>query len=46
MSQFELSIAFQSNKAPSEYEALAMLVDGYGFDVVSVASGYYLVGHM
>jgi 5,10-methylenetetrahydromethanopterin reductase len=34
--QFECSIAFQTNKTPSEYEALAMLVDGYGFDVVSV----------
>jgi len=32
----DLSIAFQTNKTPSEYEALAMLVDGYGFDVVSV----------
>jgi 5,10-methylenetetrahydromethanopterin reductase len=31
-----LSIAFQTNKTPSEYEALALLIDGYGFDVVSV----------
>jgi hypothetical protein len=31
-----VSIAFRTNKTPSEYEALAMLVDGYGFDVVSV----------
>lgn len=30
------SIAFQSNKKPHEYEALADLVDHYGFDVVSV----------
>ncbi len=30
------SIAFQSNKTPAEYEALADLVDTYGFDVVSV----------
>ena len=33
---FEAAIAFQTNKTPGEYEALAMLVDGYGFDVVSV----------
>src|SRR5438105_7689255 len=31
-----LSIAFQTNKAPREYEALAKLIDGYDFDVVSV----------
>ena len=36
MRTFELSVAFQTNKTPSEYEALALLVDGYGFDVVSV----------
>lgn len=36
MKPFEFSIAFQTNKTPSEYEALALLVDGYGFDVVSV----------
>jgi 5,10-methylenetetrahydromethanopterin reductase len=30
------SIAFQSNKTPREYEALAELVDRYAFDVVSV----------
>src|SRR5215211_6285519 len=35
-SPLEVSIAFQSNKTPSEYEALALLIDGYGFDVVSV----------
>jgi 5,10-methylenetetrahydromethanopterin reductase len=35
-SSLETSIAFQTNKTPSEYEALARLVDGYGFDVVSV----------
>jgi 5,10-methylenetetrahydromethanopterin reductase len=35
-SPLALSIAFQTDKTPSEYEALAMLVDGYGFDVVSV----------
>jgi 5,10-methylenetetrahydromethanopterin reductase len=32
----DLSIAFQTNKTPGEYESLAMLIDGYGFDVVSV----------
>lgn len=30
------SIAFQSDKTPAEYEALADLVDGFGFDTVSV----------
>jgi 5,10-methylenetetrahydromethanopterin reductase len=30
------SVAFQTNKTPAEYAALARLVDGYGFDVVSV----------
>lgn len=33
---FKFSIAFQSNKTPTEYEALAQLVDSYDFDVVSV----------
>jgi 5,10-methylenetetrahydromethanopterin reductase len=33
---FELSIAFQTNKSPAQYEALGQLVDGYAFDVVSV----------
>lgn len=33
---FKFSIAFQSNKTPAEYEALADLVDRYAFDVVSV----------
>ena len=32
----KFSIAFQSNKTPQEYEALATLVDHYAFDVVSV----------
>ncbi len=32
----KLSIAFQGDKTPREYEALAELVDGYDFDVVSV----------
>src|SRR6266496_3543322 len=32
----KLSIAFQTNKVPREYEALAKIVDGYDFDVVSV----------
>jgi 5,10-methylenetetrahydromethanopterin reductase len=36
MSQFELSIAFQSNKTPAEYAALAKIVDGYAFDRVSI----------
>ena len=36
MSRFRFSIAFQTDKTPSEYEALAELVDRYGFDVVSV----------
>src|SRR5262245_6943812 len=36
LAPIQLSIAFQPNKTPSEYEALAMLVDGYGFDVVSL----------
>ena len=33
---FRFSIAFQSDKTPREYEALAELVDSYTFDVVSV----------
>lgn len=33
---FELSIAFQTNKTPADYAALARLVDSSGFDVVSV----------
>src|SRR5215216_330175 len=33
---FKFGIAFQTDKTPTEYEALAELVDGYGFDVVSV----------
>ena len=36
MSQFELAIALQTNKTPAQYEALARLIDGYAFDVVSV----------
>jgi 5,10-methylenetetrahydromethanopterin reductase len=32
----DLSIAFQTDETPAEYEALALLIDGYGFDVVSV----------
>lgn len=32
----ELSIAFQTDKKAAEYIALAQLVDGYNFDVVSV----------
>src|SRR5690242_9392427 len=34
--RFELSIAFQTDKTPSEYDALGEVVDGYSFDVVSV----------
>ena len=34
--QFRFSIAFQSDKTPPEYVALAKLVDRYPFDVVSV----------
>jgi 5,10-methylenetetrahydromethanopterin reductase len=33
---FRFGIAFQGDKTPGEYEALAELVDGYSFDVVSV----------
>lgn len=36
MDRFELSIALQTNKTPAQYEALARLIDGYAFDVVSV----------
>lgn len=32
----EISIAFQTNKIPSQYVALAQLVDQYDFDAVSV----------
>jgi len=32
----ETSIAFQTDKSPAEYRALAELADQYGFDVVSV----------
>jgi 5,10-methylenetetrahydromethanopterin reductase len=31
-----VGIAFQGDKRPADYAALARLVDGYGFDVVSV----------
>jgi 5,10-methylenetetrahydromethanopterin reductase len=31
-----LSIAFQTDKTPSQYAELAQIVDGYGFDAVSV----------
>jgi 5,10-methylenetetrahydromethanopterin reductase len=34
--RLEVSIAFQTNKTPAEYEALGALVDGYGFGAVSV----------
>jgi 5,10-methylenetetrahydromethanopterin reductase len=36
MSKREISIAFQTNKSASEYIELAQLVDGYGFDAVTV----------
>ncbi|HEX2911325.1 MAG TPA: LLM class flavin-dependent oxidoreductase [Chloroflexia bacterium] len=36
LANFKFSIAFQSNKTPQEYQALADLVDRYPFDVVSV----------
>ena len=32
----QIAIAFQSNKSPAEYQALAAAVDRYPFDVVSV----------
>jgi 5,10-methylenetetrahydromethanopterin reductase len=35
-SHFKVSIAFQTDKSPAEYEALGEIVDGYEFDVVSV----------
>ena len=34
--RLRFGIAFQGDKRPAEYRALARLVDGYGFDVVSV----------
>src|SRR5258708_12598136 len=34
----ETSIAFQTNKTPAEYRALAEVVNRYAFDVVSVYS--------
>jgi 5,10-methylenetetrahydromethanopterin reductase len=34
----ELSVAFQSDKQPDEYVELAVLVEGYGFDVLSLYS--------
>jgi 5,10-methylenetetrahydromethanopterin reductase len=34
--RFQLSMALQTNKTPAQYEALAQLIDGYAFDVVSV----------
>jgi 5,10-methylenetetrahydromethanopterin reductase len=37
----ELSIAFQTDKTPAEYEALGELVDGFAFDVVSVYNDLY-----
>ncbi len=36
MPKRELSIAFQTNKTPAEYAALAAHADQYGFDVISV----------
>ncbi|MBV9326789.1 MAG: LLM class flavin-dependent oxidoreductase [Chloroflexi bacterium] len=36
MTRLELSVAFQTNKTPSEYVALGQLVNGFDFDVVSV----------
>lgn len=36
MKEHELSIAFQTNKTPQEYVALAQLVDQYDFDAVTV----------
>ena len=30
--QFEVGIAFQTDKTPAEYEALGEVVDGYAFD--------------
>jgi 5,10-methylenetetrahydromethanopterin reductase len=37
----ELSIAFQTDKTPAQYEALGRIVDRYGFDVVSVYNDLY-----
>jgi 5,10-methylenetetrahydromethanopterin reductase len=36
VSRRELSIAFQSDKPPSDYAELAQRVEGYGFDVLSI----------
>ena len=36
MTHRELSIALQTDKTPAEYVALARLVDGYGFDALTV----------
>lgn len=36
MKKREISIAFQTNKTPQEYIALAQLVNQYGFDAVTV----------
>ena len=36
MMERKVSIAFQTDKTPAQYIALAKLVDGYDFDVVSV----------
>jgi 5,10-methylenetetrahydromethanopterin reductase len=36
MSRHEISIAFQTDKTPAQYIALAQLVDQYAFDAVSV----------
>lgn len=36
MSGRELSIAFQSDKPPADYAELAALVEGYGFDTLSI----------
>ena len=35
-SNVQISIALQTDKTPAEYAALAQLIDGYNFDVVSV----------
>jgi 5,10-methylenetetrahydromethanopterin reductase len=36
MQRREVSVAFQSNKGAAEYAALAIRVEGYGFDALSV----------
>lgn len=36
MSEHQVSIAFQTNKTPSEYAALAALADEQGFDAITV----------